>query len=325
MIIVLQINKDYALGDGEGDTRIAQKLYIVLHESGNQNDVYDNQAVLHEVQYMRNHYDNAYSTFFVGGGGQIYQIGEPGYVAWACLGGNPYSPVQIELARTANSDIFHKDYQAYIELARTYAQQYGIPLTLDAGGAGTPGIKSHQWITNNYGGDHVDPYDYLASHGITKQQLAYDLVHGLATTEPITICNVVQAQGKNGEACTMFHLNGQAYDTTPLLNQTKWVSWKIVPDKYNRPMFAVGNDSYLPQRCTTLNQIVEINQKYGKCAIAVTADGQSITGQGNKFKAQSRWKTADKLFNIKGSGWCYQVSTTEFIPVKYQVGSGYQG
>lgn len=322
---MLQINKDYALGDYEGDTRIAQNLYVVLHESGNQNDIYDNQAVLHEVQYMRNHYDNAYSTFFVGGGGQIFQIGEPGYVAWACLGGNPYSPVQIELARTADTNIFKKDYEAYIELARTYAQKYGIPLTLDAGSAGTAGIKSHQWITNNYGGDHVDPYDYLASHGITKKQLAYDLVHGISTVEPITICNVVQAYSPNGGALTMYHANGQAFDNTPLINQTKWVSNGIVPDKFNRPMFLVGNDSYLPQRSTTLNQIVEINQKYGQCATAVTAEGKIISGLGNKFKAQSRWKTADKLFNIKSIGWCYQVSTKEFIPIKYQVGSGFKG
>uniref|UniRef100_UPI0035A00593 SH3 domain-containing protein n=3 Tax=Carnobacteriaceae TaxID=186828 RepID=UPI0035A00593 len=66
----------------------------------------------------------------------------------------------------------------YIELARDYAKKYGIPLTLDAGGAGTPGIKSHLWITQNIWGDHVDPYGYLASMGVSKAKLANDLAKG---------------------------------------------------------------------------------------------------------------------------------------------------
>jgi len=36
-------------------------------------------------------------------------------------------------------------------------------------------------VTNNYGGDHVDPYGYLASHGISKSQLAKDLANGVGT------------------------------------------------------------------------------------------------------------------------------------------------
>ena len=38
------------------------------------------------------------------------------------------------------------------------------------------GVKTHLWITNNVGGtDHTDPYDYLASIGVTKAQFAADV------------------------------------------------------------------------------------------------------------------------------------------------------
>jgi len=106
------INYDYTLGEYQGDSRVAYPWYIILHESGNQNDVNDSSAVLHEVQYMKNNYNNAYATFFVGGGGQVFQIGEPGYVAWAALAGNSYSPVQIELARTSDRATFEKYYRS---------------------------------------------------------------------------------------------------------------------------------------------------------------------------------------------------------------------
>ena len=41
------------------------------------------------------------------------------------------------------------------------------------------GIKTHLWVTNNLGGNHTDPYGYLASWGISKAQFAQDLQTGL--------------------------------------------------------------------------------------------------------------------------------------------------
>lgn len=43
------------------------------------------------------------------------------------------------------------------------------------------------------------------------------------------------------------------------------------------------------------------------------------------FKGGSKWQNENKLTDVPNIGLCYQVSTDEFIPVKYQVGSGYQG
>lgn len=174
---MVTINKQFALGANEGSSQKTQNLYIILHEVG-----VDNSSARNNAAYFKNNWSTAevYSTFVVGADG-IYQVGEPGYVAWAALNANPYAPVQIEFERTGDANRFKKGYANYIALAREMATKYGIPKTLDTGGAGTPGIKSHLWVTNNYGGDHVDPYGYLASHGISKTQLAKDLANGVGT------------------------------------------------------------------------------------------------------------------------------------------------
>ncbi|UQS82618.1 peptidoglycan recognition protein family protein [Bombilactobacillus folatiphilus] len=320
----MQINKDYVLGDNEGDARTAQNYYVILHESGNANDCNDPNAILHEVQYMRNNYNNAYVTHFVGGGGQVYQIGEPGYVSWGALSANPYAPAQIELAETNDPETFKKDYVAYVTLARDLANQYGIPLTLDAGGAGTPGIKSHQWVTNNYDGDHVDPYPYFSKHGITQEQLAHDLANGIAE-QTDTINNVITVDvGSDGVSTVLFNKT-DPLDTTWCSHGSSWKSFGIIGDKLNRPMFKVAEDIYIPQRCTTLKNIVQINYAAGYGVNAVDKKGKELPGTNSKFKAGTKWATEDKLYNLPKVGLAYKVSTNEYIAVKYQVGSGFQG
>lgn len=213
---MVTINKQFAFGANEGSSQKTQSLYIILHEVG-----VDNSSAQANAAYFKNNWSTAetYSTFVVGADG-IYQVGEPGYVAWAALNANPYAPVQIEFERTNDADRFKKGYANYIALAREMADKYGIPKTLDAGGAGTPGIKSHLWVTNNYGGDHVDPYGYLASHGISKSQLAKDLANGVgtvvtsnpaATAKPKPVSNI--PAGFTAESGTF--VNGD----TPIMNR----------------------------------------------------------------------------------------------------------
>lgn len=168
------IDHTYAFNANQGSSQRALNMYLILHEVGGE------APGVNVAMNMKNNYTpyTAYSTFIVGDGGHVYQIGEPGYVAYAAGDANGYSPVQIELQHTYDKATFAKNYATYIELARDYAKKYGIPLTLDAGGAGTPGIKSHLWITQNIWGDHVDPYGYLASMGVSKAKLANDLAKG---------------------------------------------------------------------------------------------------------------------------------------------------
>lgn len=182
------IDYTYAFNANQGSTQLATHSFVIMHEAGLEAPGRNIAA------NMKNNYTpyTAYSTFVVGDGGRVYQVGEPGYVSYAAGNANGYSPVQIELQRTYDKATFAKNYATYIELARDYAKKYGIPLTLDAGGAGTPGIKSHLWITQNIWGDHVDPYGYLASMGVSKAKLANDLANGTTsvgggnTTAPTT-------------------------------------------------------------------------------------------------------------------------------------------
>lgn len=168
------IDYTYAFNANQGSAQLATHSFVIMHEAGLEAPGRNIAA------NMKNNYTpyTAYSTFVVGDGGRVYQVGEPGYVSYAAGNANGYSPVQIELQRTYDKATFAKNYATYIELARDYAKKYGIPLTLDAGGAGTPGIKSHLWITQNIWGDHVDPYGYLASMGVSKAKLANDLANG---------------------------------------------------------------------------------------------------------------------------------------------------
>lgn len=172
-----QINYDYALGAYEGSSQIAVNYYIIMHDVGAESGGAAN------ANYLRNNWTSAYTQFVVGDGGEVYEVGEPGYVSWGALNANPYSPVQIELGRTYDRATFIKDYTAYINVARHYADVYGIPKTLDYGGTGTPGIKTHNWVTENLGGSHVDPYGYLASWGIDYEQFAHDLQYGINQSE----------------------------------------------------------------------------------------------------------------------------------------------
>lgn len=165
-------NNEFRLPSGAGDSRLAVPNYIILHETANATATGRNEAT-----YMNRNWMNAYTTHIVGDGGIVYNVGQDGYVSWGALNANPYAPAQIELQHTYNRDTFNKNYRAYVSLARNMAKKYNIPLTLDGAGRG---IKSHLWVTQNFGGDHTDPYGYLAEMGVSKAKLASDLANGIS-------------------------------------------------------------------------------------------------------------------------------------------------
>ena len=175
-ILNYSIDYRYALPAGKGDDETAANNYLILHEVGTESGAATNARYFHDTVDT----NETYVTFVVGDGGKVYQVGRPGQVSWgAGRVANHNAPVQIELGRTYNSGQFWQDYVTYVRLARDMAGKYGIPLTLDAGGAGTRGIKSHYWVTKNIWGDHVDPYGYLSRFGVTQAKLAHDLLYGV--------------------------------------------------------------------------------------------------------------------------------------------------
>lgn len=162
---------------------LIDSLYIVAHEAGNPNNT-GADSLDNEIKYMSTHWDKgakAYTSHFVGSGGRIVQLARTGKrqngAGWPA---NGYTFAHVELARTKNKKTFKADYEAYIWILRDLADDAGLPKTLDAGGAGTKGIKSHDWIRQHLGGTtHTDPYGYLASHGISKSQFKHDVERGL--------------------------------------------------------------------------------------------------------------------------------------------------
>ena len=167
------IDNTYKLADNEGSAYKTSNNYIILHDVGTESKAWENASYLKRAWLST----QSYVQYYVGDGGKVFAGGTEGYQAWgAGAVANAGSPVQIELAHTYDKVQFAKDYAAYVNLARNSAIKYGIPLALDGNGRG---IKTHLWVTNNIWGNHIDPYDYLARFGVTKQKLAHDLQTGL--------------------------------------------------------------------------------------------------------------------------------------------------
>ena len=171
-VLPYQVNRQYELAASQGSNQRATPKYIILHDVGSQAT---GQQAASYMQRSANS-NQAYTNFIVGNGGTVYLMKQPGTVSWgAGTTANQNAPVQIELGQTSSAATFRQDYQAYVALARDMAGKYKLPLTLDQGGAGKKGIKSHRWVSQHIWGDHQDPYEYLARFGVTKQELANDL------------------------------------------------------------------------------------------------------------------------------------------------------
>lgn len=168
------------IGNGAPAGYTLSNKYVILHEAGNPRNT-GADSLDREVSYMRNNWTSAFVSYFVGSGGRVVKLANDGaYQYGAGQVANSYGYAQIELARTDNQATFEKDYKSYVNLARDLANRGGIPLTLDGFGNG---IKTHQWVSKNIWGDHQDPYAYLSSWGITKDQLAKDLLTGFSAQE----------------------------------------------------------------------------------------------------------------------------------------------
>ncbi|KRM26513.1 hypothetical protein LH991_14015 [Schleiferilactobacillus harbinensis] len=102
--------------------------------------------------------------------------------------------------------------------------------------------------------------------------------------------------------------------------QSQWRSYGIVSIN-GLPYYSLGGDEWLGQYATTLAGVCQINYVPGYGIMAIDKNGKQIAGSNAEFKTGTRWKCSKYLTSVKGQ-WCYQVSTTEFIPIRYAVGCG---
>ena len=163
----------------EGLPQIGYAPYrqVHAHSTGNKNSTAQNEADYH----MRRPVESGFFSHVVGNG-RVMQVGPTNNGCYDVGGGWNYETyAAVELIEShSTKEEFMEDYRLYIELLRSLADEAGLPKTLDSDDL--EGIKSHEYCTNNQpnnASDHVDPYPYLASWGISREQFKHDIENGL--------------------------------------------------------------------------------------------------------------------------------------------------
>ena len=163
----------------EGLPQIGYAPYrqVHAHSTGNRNSTAQNEADYH----MRRSVESGFFSHVVGNG-RVMQVGPVNQGAYDVGGGWNYETyAAVELIEShSTKEEFMEDYRLYIQLLRDLADEAGLPKTLDSDAL--EGIKSHYYCTNNQPNnfsDHVDPYPYLASWGISREQFKHDIENGL--------------------------------------------------------------------------------------------------------------------------------------------------
>ena len=167
----------------EGLPQIGYAPYrqVHAHSTGNRNSTAQNEADYH----MRRPVNSGFFSHVVGNG-RVMQVGPVNQGAYDVGGGwNAETYAAVELIESHSTrEEFMQDYRLYIQLLRELADEAGLPKTLDS--SDLEGIKSHEYCTyhqpENYS-DHVDPYPYLASWGISREQFKRDIENGLEFKE----------------------------------------------------------------------------------------------------------------------------------------------
>ena len=163
----------------EGLPQIGYAPYrqIHAHSTGNKKSTAQNEADYH----LRRPVESGFFSHVVGNG-RVMQVGPVNNGSYDVGGGWNYETyAAVELIEShSTKEEFMTDYRLYIELLRNLADEAGLPKTLDSDAL--EGIKSHEYCTNNQPNnysDHVDPYPYLASWGISRSQFKHDIENGL--------------------------------------------------------------------------------------------------------------------------------------------------
>ena len=154
---------------------------VHAHSTGNKRSTVDNEADYH----LRRPIESGFFTHVVGNG-RVLQTAQTNRGSYDVGGGwNAESYASVELIESHKTqEEFDVDYRLYVTLLRELAVEGGIPVTLDTDDLA--GIKTHYYCTYhqpNNNSDHVDPYPYLESWGISKEQFKKDIEQGFNREE----------------------------------------------------------------------------------------------------------------------------------------------
>lgn len=181
------------------------------------------------------------------------------------------------------------------------------------------------WYSNKNSWQYSSLAQFKDSYGNFDVSVLYNNFYTGGQQVVNTINNTITVQTWNGNPTPMVNSNGESYLTTPLAHGTQWQGLGIAKNKDGTAMIGVGNNEYVRQDCTNLKDLLVINYAANYGVNAYNSKGQAIKDSNLRFKGGTRWQSDNKLTNIPHIGLCYQVSTDEFVPAKYQVGSGFQG
>lgn len=296
-----KIDDRFKLGDGQGSNNRATGKMIVAHSTGNQD-----AGGYNEASYMHNNYNNAY-VHAICDIGIVYMVGEVGYQAWGAMQtANTLSPLQVELCEYSDNKKQLLAYNTYCEFIRDYAKKLGIPLTVDDDTR--IGVKTHNWVSKHFEGDHIDPTNVLKRlgkslanfqsdlRGVTSEKGSYDKGYTLKKGRGVVTVNY---SGRGG--VRLINANNQ-YTNDYVKNGTKW---KV--SGANKNGLLIGNGTYLPWSYAK----IVINYKTGYGVNAFDKNFQQIGGTNAKFKADTGWK----IFDLRADNkyYYYMVSKTEYI------------
>lgn len=166
---------------------------IVVHETANKNS-----SIWSEINYMDQHWDNAFVHAFVDSG-NIIEIHDPTYAAWgAGRVANKYF-LHVELVEHANRTDFMKAILNDAYYMAVKLDQFGLTPSRPSGQANdnTGTIWSHKEISLYLGGtNHVDPDGYFQTYGYTMNdyfqliQYMYNKVSTPPVIEKTSIENI---------------------------------------------------------------------------------------------------------------------------------------
>lgn len=184
------------------------------------------------------------------------------------------------------------------------------------------------WYSNNNAWQWGSTYQFAGSYGNFDVSQLYNNFY-TGEQQPVvdpnqTVSNSVSVDGKNYKAYTTYNVNGVANEGTNVVSGSVWASGGII-EVDSVPYFYIGVDTYIPQSRTTFKNKVVINYRSDYGVLAYNSKGQVVQGSNETFKGGTEWITEPKMKYIKNIGWTYRVSTDEYIPVKFQQGSGFKG
>lgn len=140
---------------------------VCMHATANWGMGEKEDLAMNERNWEQNHFDDAFVHYFCDYL-MTLDVADDDYISYGCGMGNPYF-INIELCQTKVRDRFLASYRRWVFQAAKvlYDNKLGV---IDG-----VTLVSHKWVSDNMGGTHQDPMEYLAYHGYTWADVVRDV------------------------------------------------------------------------------------------------------------------------------------------------------